>query len=301
MSVNEIAGTTDPVLRNLLITQRYHDFAVALRDGGAGVDATWCAFAVWASKTAGATIRGEVLPARARELFEEHDRSSGGILARFNHRMADWVRNRLSHDHLARVVDSVTADVSKSIADGNLLVFAELAPLFTAMLEARDGCSEPSRDALLAALQPALAGLDGTEGGSGVADAFRGYVDALCTPGGGALTVLRANVLAVAHEQQRLQPKIEEALSAAVTDTIKKLIDHDVVDHVPTPEARPIARRGGRRSLPGHGQGVGHGPDRDHHAAGDQERDLRPARGRAGAGRLDVPRRAGRSGRFACR
>ena len=90
MSVTEIADTQDPVLRNLLITQRYHDFAVALRDGGAGEDATWCAFAVWASKTAGATIRGEVLPERARELFESTTKRAGGVVARFNHMVWTW-------------------------------------------------------------------------------------------------------------------------------------------------------------------------------------------------------------------
>ncbi len=243
MSVQEIADTVDPVLRNLLITQRYHDFAVALRDGGAGADATWCAFAVWASKTAGATIRGEVLPERARELFEEHDKASGGLLARFNHTLVDMVRSRLSHDRLAQVAESVTADVSKSIADGNQLVFAELAPLFTALLEARASSAEPNRDALSAALDPALSSLQGTQDAGGVADAFRGYVDALCAPAGRACTVLRANVLAVAHEQQRLQPKIDDALSAAVSDTIKKMIEDDVVEHVPTGEARRLVDR----------------------------------------------------------
>ena len=62
---------TDPVLRNLHITQRYHELASDLRDAGVGEDATWCAFAVWASKTAGATIRGEVLPARVKQLLVE--------------------------------------------------------------------------------------------------------------------------------------------------------------------------------------------------------------------------------------
>ncbi len=47
-------------------------------------------------------------------------------------------------------------------------------------------------------------------------------------------------MLAVAHEQQRLQPKIDDALSAAVTDTIKKVILEDVVHHVPTGEARRL-------------------------------------------------------------
>ena len=53
LSVQDIAAMTDPVQRNLWITQRYHEFALQLRDAGAGEDATWCAFAVWASKTAG--------------------------------------------------------------------------------------------------------------------------------------------------------------------------------------------------------------------------------------------------------
>jgi hypothetical protein len=240
LSVTQIAGTTDPVLRNLLITQRYHDFALALRAAGAGEDATWCAFAVWASKTAGATIRGEVLPQRAQELFETHDKASGGVLARFNHAVVDMVRRRLSHDHLAQVAESVTADVSKSIADGNLLVFAELAPLFATLLEARTSSAEPNRDALFAALEPSLSTLQGTQDGSDVVGAFRGYIDAVCSTNDRAPTVLRANVLAVAHEQQRLQPKIDEALSAAVTDTIKRVIEEDVVDHVPTGTARRL-------------------------------------------------------------
>jgi hypothetical protein len=243
LSVTEIAGTTNPVLRNLMITQRYHDFAVALRDAGAGEDATWCAFAVWASKTAGATIRGEVLPKRAQDLFEKHDEASGGALARFNHAVVDMVRRRLSHDHLAQVAEAVTADVSKSIADGNLLVFAELAPLFDTLVDARTSSRRPGRDALIEALDPALSALTSAEDGSGVVGAFRGYVDAMCSTNGRAPIVLQANVLAVAHEQQRLQPKIDEALSAAVTDTIKKVIEEDVVDHVPTGPARRLFDR----------------------------------------------------------
>jgi hypothetical protein len=240
LSVTQIAGTTDPVLRNLLITQRYHEFAVALRDGGAGADATWCAFAVWASKTAGATIRGEVLPQRARELFEQCDESSGGILDRFNHTAQNFVRKRLSHDHLTQVADEVNTDVSKSIADGNLLVFAELAPLFTTLLDARQASAKPDRGTLIAALDPGLSTLNDTAGYRGIIDAFHGYADALSAAGDRSCTVLRANVLAVAHEQQRLQPKIDAALGAAVSDTIKKVVEDDVVHHVPTQRARRV-------------------------------------------------------------
>ena len=45
MSWQEIAGLNDPVVRNLCITQRYHELAVGLRDADLGQDATWCAFA----------------------------------------------------------------------------------------------------------------------------------------------------------------------------------------------------------------------------------------------------------------
>ena len=131
-TVADIAGMTDPVLRNLWITQRYHEFSVQLRDAGIGEDATWCAFAVWASKTAGATIRGEVLPARAKELIDGD--ATAAVLRRFNHGVTGWSWKRLSHDHLAHAVEGVTADVSSQIAAGNVLVFAELAPVFTAKI-----------------------------------------------------------------------------------------------------------------------------------------------------------------------
>jgi hypothetical protein len=231
MPVEEIAGLTDPVLRNLLITQRYHEFAVDLRDGGAGEDATWCAFAVWASKTAGATIRGEVLPKRAREIIVEH-KDSENFLRLVTHKLGTFVTGGLSHAHLERVAKAVTDDVSAAIADGNRLVFAELAPLFTALIAARRSTSRSDPDAIIVSLEPALDRLQGSEDMEGVADAFRGYVEALCSPDRRACAVLRANVLAVAHEQKRLQPNIETALDAAVTDTFKRVIEGDVVHHV---------------------------------------------------------------------
>jgi hypothetical protein len=54
--VERIAGLADPAIRNLQITQCYHELALGLaqRTGGG---ANWCAFATWASKQAGQTIR----------------------------------------------------------------------------------------------------------------------------------------------------------------------------------------------------------------------------------------------------
>ena len=89
---------------------------------------------VWASKTAGATIRGEVLPGRAKALVLDDD-STQAALDRTNQGLADKAIRKLSHDHLGRIIDSVTSDVSSQIAAGNVLVFSELAPIFAALVQ----------------------------------------------------------------------------------------------------------------------------------------------------------------------
>ena len=58
--VERIAALTDPVQRNLQITQCYHELAVVLAERSGG-GANWCCFATWASKQAGQTIRKEDL------------------------------------------------------------------------------------------------------------------------------------------------------------------------------------------------------------------------------------------------
>jgi hypothetical protein len=56
--VERIASQDDPVLRNLRITQCYHELALAMVER-TGRYANWCTFATWASKQAGQTIRKE--------------------------------------------------------------------------------------------------------------------------------------------------------------------------------------------------------------------------------------------------
>ncbi len=235
-SVRDIAQMADPVLRNLWITQRYHQFALQLRDAGAREDATWCAFAVWASKTAGATIRGEVLPARAKQLLTDNAQP---VLDRFNHGLTGWAVRHLSHDHLAQAVEGISADVSKQVAAGNVLVFAELAPLFSAFLDAC-GSQPATPEELAADLAPALATLDSAEDAATLEAAFDAYGRAVFGPTDRAALILQANTLAVAHEQRRLQSAIAAALNAAITDTLQKVIEGDVVGHLPTAEARHL-------------------------------------------------------------
>ncbi len=234
-SVGDIAGMADPVLRNLWITQRYHEFAVALRDAGYGGEATWCAFAVWASKTAGATIRGDVLPARANQLLFDNE-ATHAALHRFNHGLVGRLVQDLTHNHLSKLIEGVSRDVSRQIATGNVLVFAELAPVFSALLHAHE-LKPASAKELAATFAPALASLGTGADAASAATAFDSYGRALFAPAERTTLILQANILAVAHEQRRLQPAISAALNAAISDTLEKLVD-DIVRHLPIAAAR---------------------------------------------------------------
>ena len=58
--VDRVAAIADPVIRNLRITQAYHELS-ATTAARLGPVANWCTYATWASKQAGRTIREEDL------------------------------------------------------------------------------------------------------------------------------------------------------------------------------------------------------------------------------------------------
>src|SRR5512134_702818 len=60
LDVERTSALSDPVLRNLQITQCYHELAHVLAER-TGPKANWCTFATWASRQAGQTIRKEDL------------------------------------------------------------------------------------------------------------------------------------------------------------------------------------------------------------------------------------------------
>jgi hypothetical protein len=105
-AIDRIVHMHDAEQRNLWITYTYHRLELALAEHLGGGDLSWCAYGTWASKTAGRFIRGEVVPELMRPLLATSFRWLAGADAR--------VRER--------------------IAAGNLLVFAELAPCFAALL-----------------------------------------------------------------------------------------------------------------------------------------------------------------------
>jgi hypothetical protein len=76
--VGRIAALTDPMLRNLQITQCYCELSQALTLM-TGVTANWCTFATWASKQAGQTIRQEDLARTFERLLGQSPGASEAI------------------------------------------------------------------------------------------------------------------------------------------------------------------------------------------------------------------------------
>ena len=97
-------------MRNLQITLFYHQAALALSQVIGGPNMTWFAFATWASRVAGGFIRGDAVSPRLRAL---------GPLA-----------------------ERALEDLAAAVAEGNTMVFEELAPL---ALDFLDGTRRDAR------------------------------------------------------------------------------------------------------------------------------------------------------------
>jgi hypothetical protein len=112
--VDRIVALGDPIVRNLQITQCYHELASTLATM-TGSTANWCTFATWASKQAGQTIRREDLArtfentiAKSPEVSEIKDyvvasarrvgsrRDATGIRVLASSKTTSWLRRGVS-------------------------------------------------------------------------------------------------------------------------------------------------------------------------------------------------------------
>jgi len=210
--LDDVRDMADPVARNRAITETYHALALGMRSVVGPDDATWCAFAVWASRTAGAEIRMDEFPAVVRRHLEGSPDYHEALTA---------LGRRIEHTHVAQLVDDAAVTVSRSIAAGNTLVFSELGPAFAALVDRRP-------------LPPGLP--------DAVVEAATVYSAAGTTddPRTRAQLVLYANLVAVLHEQTRLQDPIATALDAAPTDELHHLARRRLLDDVYTSLRQPL-------------------------------------------------------------
>jgi hypothetical protein len=216
-----IGAWPQPILRNLRITQAYHELSAAVARV-ASPGANWCTFATWASRQAGQSIRGDDLGRKIEEAFAD---AAPVLLA--------VAQIRDLRRGLGRAVDAsvvltairqacapllTVTRVADAVARGNKKVFDEIAREFTRFLTVLG--SPGADDAALEAFCDSLRPGDPPEGQRLLAAAFRDYHRArgVADSKARAERMLLANLRIGLHEQTRLQPEIAEALNAPLPD-----------------------------------------------------------------------------------
>ena len=235
-----IVSVSDPVLRNLQITQRYHDLSAALGEVIGQEDVNWSTFATWASKTAGESIRNEEVPAFVRDLVGATETGTPGPFAAIRTAIKGvFPPANVIGSLLLGPVTSTLTDVSANIARGNLKVFAELAPQFArfvATFQSDVGGAAPADSAKLDAyLAPFSPGPPESGGQELLVKAFTAYHSAIFerNPTKKARLIFLANCLIGLHEQTRLQPDIEAALDAPIGDVLLSHLHRSLKDSAP--------------------------------------------------------------------
>jgi hypothetical protein len=216
--VRRIVAITNPVIRNLEITDCYSRLAAAFA-ARSGEGANWCTYATWASRQAGRTIRGEDLLVQfgrklgeGRWLLHPVLRLWRWLLRRGLFQRETWIGRLTAELHTP--FDAFER-ASGSVARGNLKVFEEIGLEFARYLEEcpPDGVESPPFRRFLDRLRPG----DPPDGQRYLREAFERYERGRLerdAKAGVELAVL-ANLAIGFHEQTRLQPEIREALDAA--------------------------------------------------------------------------------------
>ncbi|MBI5915677.1 MAG: hypothetical protein HY842_09890 [Bacteroidetes bacterium] len=220
--VDNIAGLNDPIIRNLLITQSYHEISGAVSKR-TGPSANWCTFATWASKQAGQTIRHEDLVNGLQQSLK----ASPELGQALSNLIDTAIRRgaRLNKDRITQLVwdtlnpKAAMERASAAVARGNQKVYAEIAREFARFMEY---CLEDrTYDAThIAQFCEALKPGDPPDGQRYLRQAFARYYQAIFEADNKAKAelILLANIEIGFHEQTRLQPEIAEALEASVED-----------------------------------------------------------------------------------
>jgi hypothetical protein len=214
----------EPVLRNLLITQRYHDLSRALGAAIGGPNVNWATFATWASKTAGVSVRSEEVPPFVTDLVSEAEDEVMHPFGKIEATIHEILPTTGFHaSFLLGPVKETIGRVSTSISAGNLKVFAELAPLFVKFAEAM-AATTPAAPERVAAFVEGLDPRPTADGGQAMLRlAFANYFQAAAEadPVDKARLMLLGNCQIGLHEQTRLQPDIEKAMDAPVDEILR--------------------------------------------------------------------------------
>jgi hypothetical protein len=217
--IDRIARLSDPILRNLQITQCYYEISSSIA-GLTGHSANWCTFATWASKQAGQTIRQEDLIRAFEERFYLSHEISAAVEGIAGHlrRIGAQLRAEVPRQAMLRALNPAAAfaRASDAVARGNRKVFEEIGREFARFLGVfgeATGFESDKTARFCAELRPG----EPPDGQRLLRQAFTSYCEAGFQTGQEkAELMLLANISAGFHEQIRLQPEIAEALDAAL-------------------------------------------------------------------------------------
>ena len=224
--VARIAALTDPVVRNLQITQCYCELSRAFAARTEGKPANWCTFATWASKQAGQTIRKEDLARTFERLFAQSSRARDArdaAVASITELSAER-GPQLIRDAIWKALEPSSAfdRASDAVARGNRMVFEEIGREFARLLAlpTAGGAIDPTEfESFRDSLRPG----DPPQGQRYLRQAFTAYAAALRETDAKkrAERMLLANLAIGWHEQTRLQAQIGEAIDAPFQEPVK--------------------------------------------------------------------------------
>jgi hypothetical protein len=220
--VARIAGISDPVIRNLNITQGYLELSQAMSKYTDG-NPNWCTFAVWASKQAGQSIRKEDLYRTFEQLFNKSPEITLAlnILAQHSSVIKNLPEVKAISGFILKVInpDAAFDHSADAVATGNRIVFSEIGGEFARFLSVFRSEQDFTEENILkfcAAFKPG----NPPDGQQMLKDAFTSYFKARKQSDEKEKVemILYSNLLIGYHEQTRLQPQIVEALNAAFTN-----------------------------------------------------------------------------------
>ena len=223
--IDHVTAIADPIIRNLRITQAYHELSAAAA-ARLGPIANWCTWATWASKQAGRTIRQEDLRRALEAAF-----GSSTAVARSAQQVAIEARGLGApvpvdalRESVWEIIDPSAAldRASVAVARGNLRVFEEIGREF-ARFDVACGADTAFDAGTLGGFVEALRSGEPPSGQRYLRQAFSHYYQARfeVDPVPRAQLVFLANLEIGFHEQTRLQPEIVAALDAGVMDPRK--------------------------------------------------------------------------------
>jgi len=222
--VERIIHIPDPVLRNLQITQCYHDLSAVLASQ-TGILANWCTFATWASKQAGQTIRKEDLKRTLERYLLESaaaQQANADVAAAASIQAGSQTMPAQAAPLSAVNFTSAIDRASDAVARGNQKVFAEIGLAFARFYNScfHDSRLDPQKvTPFCQELRPG----EPPDGQGYLQAAFSHYAKALVETDTKARAewMLLANIEIGFHEQTRLQPEIAESLDAGLTSFLE--------------------------------------------------------------------------------